>query len=207
NRGEIGKYLVTFIGNHDKFWQGSRFGKDAHDEQIIGAMGYLLCSLGTACIYYGDEQGFYGSGEDNDIREAMFDKDETGKNLMNTESRIYKGISGIAKVCRNNPELRFGRMYFREISGNDAPAEFGLPFGSDYTLAFSRLLYGSEVLVAYNVSGEERNDRVLVDASLHPAGSTMEYKYGDNGNVTVYEQDGIHYVRLPLRPYQFVILK
>lgn len=53
NRGEIGRYLVTFVDNHDSFWQpGGRFAAGAPDEQVIAAFGYLLCSLGTACIYY-----------------------------------------------------------------------------------------------------------------------------------------------------------
>ena len=59
NRGEIGRYLVTFVDNHDSFWQpAGRFANGAPDEQVIAAIGYLLCSLGTACIYYGTEQGF-----------------------------------------------------------------------------------------------------------------------------------------------------
>ena len=44
------------------------------DDQVIGAVGFLLCGLGTACIYYGTEQGFSGQGGDNQMREAMFDK-------------------------------------------------------------------------------------------------------------------------------------
>ena len=73
NRGEIGRYLVTFVDNHDSFWQPSgRIAAGAPDEQVIAAIGYLLCSLGTACIYYGTEQGFEGQGGDNPMREAMF---------------------------------------------------------------------------------------------------------------------------------------
>ena len=65
NRGEIGRYLVTFADNHDSFWQpGGRIGAGAPDNQIIGAIGYLLCALGTPCIYYGTEQGFQGKGSD-----------------------------------------------------------------------------------------------------------------------------------------------
>lgn len=75
NRGKIGRYVVTFVDNHDSLWQpGGRFANGAPDEQVIAAIGYLLCSLGTACIYYGTEQGFSGSGGDNQMREAMFDK-------------------------------------------------------------------------------------------------------------------------------------
>ena len=62
NRGEIGRYLVTFVDNHDTFWQpNGRFGAGAQEEQIIGAIGFLLCALHSPCIYYGTEQGFEGN--------------------------------------------------------------------------------------------------------------------------------------------------
>jgi glycosidase len=65
-------------------WTCGRFGNGAPDEQVIAAIGYLLCSLGAACIYYGSEQGFSGHGGDNEMREAMFDKATPGRNLLNT---------------------------------------------------------------------------------------------------------------------------
>ena len=74
NRGEIGRYLVTFVDNHDSFWQPGRFAQGATDEQVIGAIGFLLCALGTPCIYYGTEQGFAGMAATTQIREAMFDR-------------------------------------------------------------------------------------------------------------------------------------
>jgi len=88
SRGELGRYLVTFVDNHDSFWQPTgRFGQGADDEQVIGAIGFLLCLLGTACIYYGTEQGFSGQGGDNEMREAMFDKVGAGKSLLAASTR------------------------------------------------------------------------------------------------------------------------
>ncbi|MBF0520263.1 MAG: alpha-amylase [Nitrospirae bacterium] len=207
NRGEIGKYLVTFVDNHDSFWQSSgRISCGAPDEQVIASIGYLLCSLGTACIYYGTEQGFSGSGGDNNIREAMFDKNKSTINLLNTNCRIYSEISKIANVMRAKEALRFGRMYFREISGDGI--HFGLPFGYTYTLAFSRVLYGSEVLVAYNVSDTSRNDYIVVDSTIHQANRNMTFLYGGTGNINVNEApNGTLSVRLDLKPRQFVILE
>jgi len=206
NRGEIGRYLVTFVDNHDGFWQpGGRFGNGAPDEQVIGAIGFLICALGTACIYYGTEQGFSGHGGDNEIREAMFDSRAGGGNLMNRQCSIYQQIAAIAEVARGNEPLRFGRMYYRQISGDGVT--FGFPYGSTYTLAFSRLLYGREVLVAYNVSKQSRSDCVIVDGTLHAAGSTMTFLYGGAGTVPVQTApDGSPFVRLTLQGYQFVIL-
>jgi glycosidase len=205
-RGEIGRYLVTFADNHDSFWQGSgRIANGTPDAQVIAIVGYLLCALGTPCIYYGTEQGFTGQGGDNQMREAMFDTSRPGLDLLNPDCGIYREISRIAAVVRSTEPLRFGRMYFRQISGDGR--HFGFPYGNAYTLAFSRLLYGQEVLVAYNVSGERRQDCVVVDASLHKKGDAMTYLYGDLGSPTLDQaDDGTLYVRLPLEPHQFVIL-
>lgn len=207
NRGEIGRYLVTFADNHDSFWQsGGRIANGAPDEQVIGALGYILCALGTPAIYYGTEQGFSGHGGDNQLREAMFDKARPGVNLLNPDCRIYREIAKVAAVMRANACLRFGRMYFRQISGDGV--HFGFPYGKDYTLAFSRLLYGHEMLVAYNVSEQARQDHVLVDASLHKAGEEMTFLYGKSGRTPVQQgPDGSLFVRLDLEPRQFVILE
>lgn len=206
SRGELGRYLVTFVDNHDAFWQPS--GRIAHlapDEQVIAAIGYLLCALGTACIYYGTEQGFVGHGGDIDMREAMFDAVHPGVNALNTNCHLFVEIAKIADIMRNHEPLRFGRMYYRQISGDGQ--HFGLPYGTDYTLAFSRLLYGQEVLVAYNVSANPRTDYIVVDAFLHPDGSTITYLYGGAGPVGVkVAGDGTHHVQLNLAGHQFAIL-
>jgi len=84
---------------------------------------------------------------------------------------------------------------------------FGFPSGSAYTLAFSRILYPQEVLVAYNVSNQPRHDAIVVDSVLHPDPSTMSFLYGDVGAVPVQTAaDGTHFVHLNLAPHQFVIL-
>ena len=208
SHGELGRFLVTFVDNHDSFWQpGGRFGAQAPQEQIIAAIGYLLCSLGTACIYYGTEQGFEGQGGDNAIREAMFDRDRPGFNLLNPDCVIYKEIAAIAAIVRSKDVMRFGRMYFREISGDGI--HFGLPFGTAYTLAFSRFLWGApEVLVAYNVSTESRRDCVIIDGETHKSGGQMTYLYGKTGTVPIQKNvDDTYYVHLELGPRQFVILE
>ncbi|MBO0696958.1 MAG: hypothetical protein J2P46_01060 [Zavarzinella sp.] len=210
NRGELGRYLVTFADNHDGFWQkgDGRIGLNASSDQIAGMIGYLLCALGTPCIYYGTEQGFAGNAsEDYLLREAMFDKATPGKNLLNTNCEIYKAIAAVAAVVRAREPLRFGRMYFRQISGDGE--HFGLPYGTTYTLAFSRLLYGREVLVAYNVSASGRSDRVVVDADLHKPGEQMTYLVPPGkGQATVEKApDGTTFVRLDLDGHQFAVLE
>lgn len=208
DRGQDGRFLVSFIDNHDAFWQeGGRFGNFAPDAQVIAAVGYLLCSLGTACMYYGTEQGFTGNGGDNEMREAMFDRTRPGENLLNSSCDIYREVAKLAAIAKENAVLRFGRVYFREISGDGLT--FGLPYGNAYTLAFSRVLYGREVLVAYNVSDQPRSDCVVVDSAIHGPGGSLSYLYGGNGQVVVESSaDGLRrHVRLDLAGHQFVILE
>jgi hypothetical protein len=54
--------------------------------------------LGEASVCCRREQGFSGSGGDNQMREAMFDKAPGGKSLLNPECRIYQGIAKIGEV-------------------------------------------------------------------------------------------------------------
>ena len=204
NRGELGRYLVTFVDNHDGFWQPGRIASQADDDQVIGCIGFLLCALGTPCIYYGTEQGLDGSGGDVQMREALFDAGGT-TSLLNTTCRIYQEIAAIAGIMRTAEPLRFGRMYYREISGDGV--SFGLPYGSAYTLAFSRLLYGREALVAYNVSGQPRSDAIIVDAALHGDGSSMQFLYGGTGALGVQSSPGgARFVRPNLPAHGFAIL-
>jgi hypothetical protein len=139
------------------------------------------------------------------MREAMFDKNTPGRNLLNPNCRIYHEIAKIAEVMRSTEPLRFGRMYFRQISGDGV--HFGFPFGSDYTLAFSRLLCGREVLVAYNVSSQPRNDCIVIDAAFHSDGDALRLLYGKTGTTLAQTaSDGTRFVQIGLDPRQFVIL-
>jgi glycosidase len=211
NRGELGRYLVTFLDNHDQIGQSPRrrFGAESPDEQVIGGVGFLLCALGTTCLYYGTEQGFSGEG-DNDcfIREPLFDLNDTSANFLNPDCRIYKQIATIAAVVRSSAALRFGRMYFRQISGN--LVDFGLPMGNPCTLAFSRILAGEEVLVVYNTSTTEtRSDGIVVDSHLQRDKGSLTFLYGGDGRVPLQlaPDQQTRYVQLTLKPMQFVILK
>jgi glycosidase len=212
SRGELGRYLVTFLDNHDQIGQDHklRFAAGARVEQVIAAVGYLLCALGTACLYYGTEQGLDGEGHgDEAIREALFDLDDPGRSLVNPECGIYRAIAAIAAVARRQPALRFGRMYFREVSGNGV--DFGLPQAHPCTLAFSRLLAHDEVLVAYNTSPTEaRADYVIVDSDVAARGGRLRFLFGGQGELPVRRHpdpgNGSRFVQLPLEPMQFVVL-
>lgn len=210
SRGEFGEFLVTFIDNHDQVGQDikARFGHDATCHQIIAGIGFLLCALGTPCIYYGTEQGFHGCGAgDWNVREAMFSLDDATTNALNKDNTIYKEISRLAMLRQKSPVLKFGRMYMRE-SSNDGRT-FTLPVKPDCMLAFSRILYDEELTVVYNGSLTHDDEEYIdVDRHINPEGSTFRYIYGNKGKIHVLKnEDGTHhFIKVTLKPGQFVVL-
>jgi len=179
--------------------------------QIILAIGYLLTSLGIPCIYYGTEQGFDGGGDhDKYIRECMFGGkwgafNTTGHHFFNPENPIYKDISRIAEIRRIEPALRYGRQYFREVS--EKGVDFGYPADGRCTLAYSRILDDTEILVTINLDSKQRNDYVTVDACLMPENKRLKDTLNDGLIVPVERISGRHAVKVPLEPHQIRILK
>lgn len=213
NRGESGGYLVTFLDNHDQVGQEMkhRFGYDTEPQQIIAGVAFLLCALGTPCIYYGTEQGLDGCGKDDRyIRECMFNPDDKNTNVFNPQSSIYKSIAFLAKFRNECNALRFGRMFMREISTDRI--HFKLPDCDNCTLAFSRILYDEEVLFVFNSSvSDVKQECVLIDAQLNKTRKWMKPVYGTTNNVEIEHSEDpanpVYYIHLYLRPMQLVILK
>lgn len=166
--------LPTFIGNHD-------FGRFAHfadrakpampaaerlaRTQLAHAMMFLLRGIPT--VYYGDEQGFVGDGNDQDARETLFaskvavynDNDLIGSDAttavanFNPAHPLYQTIRKLAAARHANRALRHGRQVVR--SYDEKP---GL-------LAMSRIdpADSSDVVVMFNTSAEPIRRNVAVD--------------------------------------------
>lgn len=206
-RGEYGEFLVTFLDNHDQVGQliKRRFGKNASPEQIVAGVNFLLCALGTPCIYYGTEQGFQGYGEgDWHIREAMFSLDKKRMNVLDESSYIYQGISKVAQLRKKSAVLKFGRMYFCKVSTDGT--YFHFPECKECLLAFSRVLHDEEWIVAYNISSTQVKDE-LVTIGKNNTGF-FRFIHGNTGKIKVETLDNNrnNFIRLRLDPLQFVIL-
>jgi glycosidase len=136
-------------------------------QQAALAIGYLLTSQGVPCICHGTEQGFDGGGDnDSFVRECMFGGgwgafESTLRHFFLPANPIYKSIAQIAAIRRSESALRYGRQYFREISGNGI--DFGYPNDGKCTLAYSRILDTTEILVALNLAADPRADFATVD--------------------------------------------
>jgi glycosidase len=212
DHGEAGRFFVTFVDNHDQMSRPYRrfLHRNPFPEQAVLAVGYLLTSQGVPCIYYGTEQGFDGGGDhDSFVRECMFGGhwgafDTTGHHFFNTDNPIYRGIARIAEIREREPALRYGRQYFREISGNGR--DFGHPMNGNCTLAYSRILDTTEILVAMNLDTNPRTDYVSLDARLSPTGAIMVNLLAPAKQVTVEAKGGRNAVRLPLDRHEIAIL-
>jgi len=212
-RGESGEFLVTFLDNHDQVGQElkHRFGYDTEPAQIIAGLAFLLCALGTPCIYYGTEQGLEGCGKDDRyVRECMFNPNDKNTNVFNQQSSIYKAISNLAKFRNESNVLRFGRMFMRETSSDGI--HFQMPDCEKCTLAFSRILYEQEILFVFNSSASEaKQECVLVDSQLNRTCKWMKPVYGDKSNIEIMHSENpsnpVCYIKLYLKPMELVILK
>jgi len=155
SHGDATRFFVTFLDNHDvkeriRFVQPG----DEHqfDDQVTLGLGCLYSLPGIPCLYYGTEQGLHGSGSDAAVREAIW-----GGPGFQQGSFFYKQISQLAKVRAAEPALRYGRFYFRPVSGDGQ--NFGVSRFPQGILAFSRILMDQEVVVAANCSTSDSNLR------------------------------------------------
>ena len=168
------RQLPTFISNHDDGRFGYFVRKSwplAADEEVLRrvSLGYamLMTLRGVPVIYYGDEQGFAGTGGDQDAREDMFASKTATYNaekLIGTPATtahssfdsghpLYKTIAELAQLRRANGALREGEQIVRAHART--PGIF----------AVSRLDAQSkaEVLIAFNTSMQAIDAQVEVD--------------------------------------------
>ena len=213
DRGEYGEFLVTFLDNHDQIGNDfkHRFGYDAEPAQVIAGIAFLLCALGTPCIYYGTEQGLDGCGKsDGHIRECLFNPNDKNTNILNQQSEIYKAIATIAQFRNENNALRFGRMFIREISTDGV--HFHLPVCNKCILAFSRVLYNQEIVYVFNSSTHDvKEEYILIDCQLNLGKRWMTTVFGQQRNVEILRSENpanpVCFIKLYLKPMQLVILK
>ncbi len=212
--GEAGRYFVTFLDNHDQMTRPyRRFMHQVSDHrQAVLGIGYILTNMGVPCIYYGTEQAFDGGGHtDVCVREAMFGGKfgafgTRGMHFFNPDHPVYKEIARIAYVRNNEAALRYGREYFREISGNGK--DFGHPIDGHCTLAFSRIFDTKEVLVCLNLDEGPRNDYVICEFNLTPPGSkVVDLLRPDKSYDVIDAPNGGACVRVPLEGRTMAILK
>lgn len=180
--GEAGKYFVTFLENHD---QHERFNHpQTPKEQVLLGLAAIFCLQGIPCLYYGVEQGLNGTKDSNgkptldsneSTREALWGKKPVAFDRNNI---FYQQIKALSDLRRAEPPLRYGRLYFREVSGNGQ--DFGDSQGMGGVLAFSRILNDREVLVVANTNPTRPfTGSVLLDLDLNRSIKKMKVAFSN----------------------------
>lgn len=182
---------VTFLGNHDMGRIGYFLKQDnpkATDAEILKkdelADELMFLSRGNPVVYYGDEQGFTGSGGDKDARQTMFaskvadylDDDEIGtdrthaSDSYDTSAPLYRQIAELAKLRKDNPALTDGVQTERYAADG----------AGVYAFTRTDAKTGAEYVVALNNAGEDRS------AAFATGSADMAYQgiYGTRATVT-----------------------
>jgi glycosidase len=223
SHGDATRYFVTFLDNHD-VKERIRYVNPAnptqYDDQVTLGLACLYALPGIPCLYYGTEQGLHGAGSDPAVREALW-----GGPGFPQGSAYYQHISQIAAVRRQCPALRYGRFYFRPVSGDGQ--HFGVSPFLNGMLAFSRILMDQEIVVVANTDAANPCAvSVIVDSTLNNPGNQLRILYSNKqqpqapgavvqsaaGAVQVQETDGttgtgpVNCVHVTLAPLEVQIL-
>ena len=95
-----------------------------------------------------------------------------------TNTPFYQQIAGILDVRANESALRYGRFYFRQLSGDGQRFDFSTL--APGVLAFSRILNDREVVVVANFSkAAAQRLHVIVDSTLSAPGTQLAVIYSN----------------------------
>jgi glycosidase len=221
SHGEAGRFFVTFLDNHDmkeRFRGASTDGSDSFDPQVSLGIALLFALQGIPCLYYGTEQGLHGrGGSDQCVREALWGK----PNAFDSNHLFFKSIKQLSQIRQAQPALRYGRQYFRPISGDGI--HFGPSSFSPGVLAFSRILNNDEMVIVANTdTAKSFQGHVLVDMFLHQDGEQFRVlndwsasgpgKVETRTGLNIREIDGrittgpARMIRVSLRPMEIQLL-
>lgn len=186
SQGEASKFFVTFIDNHDqhhRFHYAAPEEPERYNDQLSLVAGCLFALQGIPCLYYGTEQGLTGAGRTLEaVREALWGK----PNAFDREHAFYHAIKKIAAVRATHPALRYGRQYFRPLSGDGF--HFGISTFPAGVLAFSRMLSDQEIVILANTNPSyEWHGEVIVDYGLNLSGTAFRILYSNKATPTAPE--------------------
>jgi len=198
---EAARALPTFLGNHDM----GRFSTivKADNPGISQAellarvkLGHamLMTLRGTPTIYYGDEQGFVGDGNDQTAREDMFPSQTatyndneligtdatTASDNFDTAHPLYALIKDLAALRTGHAALRRGRQIPRSFNdtapGLVAFSRFDPETGAEYLLAFNTSNAAIEVnsTIGYNAAALETLSGACPSAPSAPGRVALE---------------------------------
>ena len=152
--------LPTFLGNHDmgRFstlikWDKPEISQDELLARVMLGHAMMLSLRGSPVIYYGDEQGFVGDGNDQMAREDMFpsqtavynDNDLIGTDATTATSNFDESHP-LFRLISEFSAIRKAHLLTRgkQIGGEQEPGIFVSRFDPDD---------GNEYLAVFNTTG------------------------------------------------------
>ncbi|BDZ65019.1 pullulanase-type alpha-1,6-glucosidase [Agromyces mangrovi Wang et al. 2018] len=189
--------LPTFLGNHDMGRVGNflaNTGAALERDELAHELMFL--TRGQPVVYYGDEQGFAGTGGDKDARQTLFATQVaeyanqplvTGENAgsvdrYDTDAPLYEHIAALAALRDAHPALDQGAQIERFVADGQG------------VYAFSRVDRDDKVeyLVAVNNAGTDQS----VEIPTLTAEAEFSVLYGDGAAVTA-DAAGVASVTVP----------
>ena len=208
--------LPTFIGNHDRGRFGHFLNADnagsLPDEEMLArsklAHALMYFARGVPVVYYGDEQGFTGDGDDKDARQDMMPSQVASYNDDNLigadattadanfdqEHPLYTALQTYAALRKDHPALHNGAQIHRYSTGAAG------------VYAFSRIDRDEKVeyLVAVNNANEAQNATV---PTFYPAGVQFDLIYAEGDAAASLTTDANSALPVSVPAAGFVIYK
>ncbi|MCD5344980.1 pullulanase-type alpha-1,6-glucosidase [Agromyces sp. S2-1-8] len=192
--------LPTFLGNHDMGRVGHFLqSTDAPLERDELAHDLMFLTRGQPVVYYGDEQGFAGTGGDKDARQSLFASQVaeyqnqqlvTGEQAgsvdrYGTDAPLYEHIAALAELREAHPALSSGAQIERYV--DDGAGVY----------AFSRVDRTEKV--EYLVAANNANEARTVNVPTLTKGGEFAPLYGTDGPAVTADADGVVSVAVPAR--------
>jgi len=177
SHGEAGRFFVSFLDNHDQHERIKH--PNTPEEQVMMGAALMFTLQGIPSLYYGTEQGLSGTVDALDSKESTREALWGKPSAFSTGTPMFLAIQALSRLRESEPALLYGRLYFREISGNGK--DFGHSSGKGGVVAFSRILVDREVLVVANTGAQRFSGAVIVDRDINPSTRQMKVAYSNRG--------------------------
>ena len=178
SQGDASGFFVTFLDNHDqnvRLHYADPDNPNKYADQTTLALACMYTLQGIPCLYYGTEQGLSGQGNCPEyVREALWGKEDA----FDRTNHFYVTIKRLSELRAKIPALRYGRQYFRQVSGDGV--HFGFSNYANGILAYSRLLADLEVVVIANTDiNNAWSGDVVVDYTMRPGETFFDLEFSN----------------------------
>ena len=202
--------LLNFVGNHDMGRMGYMLNSSEENyseaekiQRILLGHALMYFNRGIPVVYYGDEQGFTGDGNDQGSRQDMMPSKVASYNdddLLATEKTtaddnfdknhiFYQSFAKYADIYYANDALRYGEQ--KIIYSQATPGTF----------AFTRSLDKEELLIVANTSTASVSQTLDINKDL-----SLVYQSNKKGH-KVLKQDKLANVTLPALSFAIYRIK